>query len=143
MTDIASKVYLIHRRDEFRGEDSTIKLLKEKDNIEIVYNSTVTKLNASEKLETIEVTNKNGEVQTIDVDGLFIAIGRVPENQNFAKIIDLDDKGYILSGEDCHTNILGIFAAGDNRVKNVRQLVTATSDGAVASTEAIKYINNL
>ena len=143
LTDIASKVYLIHRSDEFRGEDFTLKRLKEKDNIEFVYNSTVTKLNGSEKLESIEVTNKNGEVQRIDVDGLFIAVGRVPENQNFAKIIDLDDRGYILSGEDCHTNILGIFAAGDNRVKNVRQLVTATSDGAVASTEAIKYINNL
>ncbi len=72
---------------------------------------------------------------------MFVAVGRIPENQNFAKIIDLDDGGYIIANEDCHTNVDGIFVAGDNRVKEVRQLVTATSDGAVAATAAIKYVN--
>jgi thioredoxin reductase (NADPH) len=74
--------------------------------------------------------------------GLFIAIGRIPENQNFEKIIKMDKAGYIIAGENCNTNIPGIFVAGDNRTKEVRQLVTATSDGAVSATEAIKYINN-
>ena len=129
LSDICEKIYLIHRRDEFRGAESTINKLKEKDNVEFIYNSNITKLNASDRLESIEVS------------GLFVAIGRIPENQNFAKIIDLDESGYIPSGENCHTNVDGIFVAGDNREKEVRQLVTATSDGAVAATEAIKYIN--
>ncbi len=143
LSDIVNKVYLIHRRDEFRGEESTVNLLKEKANVEFIYNSNVTKLNANERLENIEVTNKNGEISTIEVDGLFVAVGRIPENQNFSKTIKLDNSGYIISDEKCHTNVDGIFVAGDNRVKDVRQLVTATSDGAIAATEAIKYINNM
>ena len=142
LTDLANKVYLIHRRDEFRGEESTLNLLKMKDNIEFIYNSNVTKLNASEKLESIEVTNKDGSTKKIDVDGLFVAVGRIPENENFAKLINLDNSGYIIAGEDFNTNVPGIFVAGDNRTKEVRQLVTATSDGAIAATSAIKYINN-
>ena len=141
LSNLVEKVYLIHRRDKFRGEETTVNKLKEKDNVEFIYNSNVTKLNANERLESIEVTNKDGNIQTINVDGLFVAVGRIPENQNFAKIINLDESGYIVAGEDCHTNIDGIFVAGDNRVKEVRQLVTATSDGAIAATEAIKYIN--
>ena len=143
LSDIVSKVYLIHRRDEFRGSESTVKLLKEKDNVEFVYNSNVTKLIAEDKLKRIEVTNKEGSVRNIEVDGLFVAVGRIPENQNFAKIINLDDSGYAIASEDCHTNTPGIFVAGDNRVKEVRQLVTATGDGAVAATAAIKYINEM
>lgn len=142
LSNLASKVYLIHRRDEFRGEESTINLLKEKDNIEFLYNSNVTKLNTKDRLESIEVTSNDGEIRTIDVDALFIAIGRIPENQNFAKLINLDNAGYIISNEYCHTNVEGIFVAGDNRVKELRQLVTATSDGAIAAVEAIKYINS-
>lgn len=140
LSDIASTVYLIHRRDEFRGSDRTVKDLKKKNNIEYIYNSNVTKLNANETLESIEVTNKDGQTNNLEIDGLFIAIGRIPENQNFAKIIELDEHGYVKAGEDCHTNIPGIFVAGDNRIKSLRQLVTATSDGAVAATEAVKYI---
>ena len=82
-------------------------------------------------------------MKTIDVDGLFVAVGRIPENQNFAKLINLNETGYVISGEDCITNVKGIFVAGDNRTKEVRQLVTATSDGAIAATNAVKYINNL
>ena len=142
LADIASKVYLIHRRDEFRGEESTVNLLKEKDNIEFIFNSNISKLNAKEKLESIEIVNSDGTTKTINVDGLFVAIGRIPENENFSKLIKLDNFGYIIAGEDCKTNVPGIFVAGDNRTKEVRQLVTATSDGAIAATAAVKYINN-
>ena len=142
LTDIANHVYLIHRRDEFRGEELTLNLLKEKDNIEFIYNSNVTKLNKNEKLESIEITDKDGSTRNIKIDGLFVAVGRIPENENFAKLIKLDNSGYVIAGEDCTTNISGIFVAGDNRTKEVRQLVTATSDGAIAATAAIKYINN-
>ena len=142
LSDLVNKVYLIHRRDEFRGEESTVRRLKEKENIEFVYNSNVTKLNANERLESIEVTNKDGSTRTIEIDGLFVAVGRIPENENFAKLINLDNSGYIIANEDCKTNVAGIFVAGDNRAKEVRQLVTATSDGAIAATAAIKYLNN-
>lgn len=142
LSDIANKVYLIHRRDEFKGVESTLNLLKEKKNVEFIYNSNITKIISEDRLSSIEVTNKNGSIKEINISGLFIAIGRIPENQNFEKIIKMDKAGYIIAGENCNTNIPGIFVAGDNRTKEVRQLVTATSDGAVSATEAIKYINN-
>lgn len=142
LSDIVNKVYLIHRRDEFRGETSLVNKIKEKKNIELVLNSNVVKLNAKDKLESIDVKDKEGNHKNIEVSALFVAIGRIPENQNFAKIIELNDFGYVIADEFCHTNVDGIFVAGDNRVKRLRQLVTATADGAVAATEAIKYINN-
>ena len=142
LSDIVNKVYLIHRRDEFRAENSLVNKLKSKENIELILNSNVSKLNADEKLKSIDVKDKDGNIKNLEVDALFVAIGRIPENQNFAKIIDLNEAGYVIADEFCHTNIEGIFVAGDNRVKRLRQLVTATADGAVAATEAIKYINN-
>lgn len=141
LADIAKMVYLIHRRDEFKGEKVLVNKLNKKENIKFIYNSNVTKLIGDDKLEGVEVTNKEDEVQTLSVSGLFVAVGRIPENQNFAKLIDLNENGYVIAEEDCHTNIPGIFVAGDNRVKLVRQLVTAESDGAVAALEAVKYIN--
>lgn len=143
LSNIASKVYLIHRRDEFRGESLSVKHLKEKNNIEFIYESTIKNINGKDKLESIEIVNQSGNSKNIDIDGLFIAIGKKPENDIFSNLIELDSNGYIIANENCHTNIAGIFAAGDNRKKEVRQLVTATSDGAVAASEAIKYINNL
>ena len=143
LADIAEKVYLIHRRDAFRGEDANVNALKARGNVEFVLNSRVIKLNAQKRLESIDVQNNDGDVRNIEVNGLFVAVGRIPENQNFAKVVNLDNSGYIIAGEDCVTNAKGIFVAGDNRVKNVRQLVTATADGAVAVAEAVKYINNL
>ena len=143
LTDICEKIYLIHRRDEFRGEEKTVNLLKEKKNIEFVLNSNVTKINGDTVLESIEVTNNDGKTKELKVDGLFVAVGRVPENEAFSNLVELDNSGYIKAGEDCLTNVKGIFASGDNRTKEVRQLVTATSDGAVAATKAVKYINEL
>ena len=123
---------------------AVVAALKAKPNVEFVYNATVTGLVAEKRLKAIEVTDKlDGSVRTIELNGLFIAVGRVPENQNFASLVDLDDAGYIPAGEDCHTNAPGIFCAGDNRAKAVRQLVTAAADGAVAATEAVKYVNSL
>ena len=141
LSNIVNKVYLIHRRDEFRGDSRTVELLKKKDNVVFVYNSIVTKLNSSDRLESIEVTNKDGSVNTINVSGLFVAIGRIPKNDIFKNLINLDVAGYAIANEDCKTNVSGIFVAGDCRVKDVRQLTTATSDGAVAATQAIKYLN--
>lgn len=142
LSNLASKVYLIHRRNQFRADETLVKKVKSIGNITLVLDSNVIALNGNEYLEGIDVKDKDGNVTRIDVSALFVAIGRIPENQNFAKIVNLNEFGYVISDENCHTNIDGIFVAGDNRTKKLRQLVTATSDGAVAATEAIKYINN-
>ena len=142
LADLARKVYVIHRRDSFRGDDTNAARLRERENVEFIYNANVTRLIAEKRLKAIEVTDKlDGSVRTIELNGLFVAVGRVPENQNFASLVDLDEAGYIRAGEDCHTNAAGIFVAGDNRTKALRQLVTATADGAMAATEAVKYIS--
>ena len=137
LSDLASKVYLIHRRDKFRADQKVVDLLKNKSNVEFILNSNITKLIGNERLEKIEINNN----EEIKIDGLFVAIGKTPETAIFKDLITLDEYGYIDSGENCNTNIAGIFVAGDNRTKSVRQLVTATSDGAVAAIEAVKYIN--
>ena len=143
MADLADTVYLIHRRDAFRGEDATVARLKARENVRFIYNSTVTALHADKRLRSIEVTNKNGDVSELELNGLFVAVGRIPENRNFAAVADLDEAGYAVAGENCHTRTPGVFVAGDNRTKDVRQLVTAAADGAVAATEAVKYLNAL
>lgn len=142
LADIAEKVYLIHRLDKFSGAEADFDRLKARDNVEFLLNTQITKLNADKKLESIEVKSKDGTVQTVEVSALFVAVGRVPENQNFSAVIDLDDKGYAVADENCLTRTAGIFVAGDNRVKEVRQLVTAAADGAVAATAAVKYLNS-
>ncbi len=142
LSDLAEKVYLIHRRDSFRGEEANVSRLTSRENVEFIYNSNVTKLISDKRLRAIEVTNKiDGSVRTVELNGLFVAIGRIPENRNFADLVRLDDAGYVEAGEDCHTSCDGIFVAGDNRAKALRQLVTAAADGAMAATEAVKYIN--
>ena len=143
LADIAGTVYLIHRRDAFRGDSSTVEKLQKKENVIFVLNSTVSSLVIDKKVVGVTVSNKEGELTKLDIDGLFIAVGRIPENKDFAGVIALDDEGYAKAGEDCITASKGIFVAGDNRVKEVRQLVTATADGAVAATNAVKYINSL
>ena len=143
LSDLAAKVYLIHRRDSFRGEEATADRLRAKENVEFLLNSTVTALKGEGRLTAIEVTNKEGGKTEVPVNGLFVAVGRVPENQNFAPLLDLDDAGYVLAGENCRTKTPGVFVAGDNRRKDVRQLVTATADGAVSATEAVKFLSSL
>lgn len=141
LTAYCSKVYVIHRRDTFRGEEKLLRTLKTKENVEFVLNSVITSLNATQNLESITVENViTKEKRDIEVSGLFIAIGQVPENDIFSNIVKLDDKGYIIGGEDCKTNVEGIFVAGDTRTKSIRQLATAASDGAIAALAACEYI---
>ena len=143
LCDLAKNVYLVHRRDTFKAEKTLIEKLKEKKNINFIYNSNVTKLNGVELLESIEITDKDNKKNELNISGLFVAIGRIPETENFKKLIKINENGYIDANENCHTNIDGIYVAGDVRDKELRQLVTATSDGAVAATEAIKYLNTI
>ena len=137
LSDIVSKVYLIHRRDSFKGSELTLKELEKKDNVEIIYNSTVTKINGVDKVESI-VINNNDQERTIKLDCLFVAIGQEPKNIVFKNVIDIDDKGYINTNDGVHTNVNGIYVAGDARDKLLRQLTTAVSDGSIAATVAIK-----
>lgn len=141
LSDICNKVYLVHRRDTFKGDEGTLVKLKKRENVEIIINSNVTKLNGTDRLESIEVTNNEGTKRTLEVSALFEAIGQIPENGNITKSIDTDERGYIISDENCHTNIKNVFVAGDIRTKKLRQLTTATADGSVAATEAIASIS--
>jgi thioredoxin-disulfide reductase len=141
LSSYCSKVYLIHRRREFRAEPKEISLLRAKPNVELVLDSGVTKLHGQTKLESITVHNTaDNSEREIAVAGLFVAIGQSPANAPFAPLVALDDYGYVVAGEDCKTNVPGIFAAGDCRTKTVRQLVTAAADGAVAAIAAAEYI---
>lgn len=145
LSKIASKVYLIHRGNMFSGDEVTVELLKKQKNVKMMMNSNVVEMITGDdgKLMEIKVVDDNDKESSVKVDGVFIAIGYIPETQNFAKLIKLNRAGYVKADEGCETNELGIFVAGDARTKEVRQLVTATSDGAVAATKAIKYLNNL
>ena len=137
LSDICEKVYLIHRRDEFRGDEKDVATLREKDNVEFVLNATITDLIGEDRIEGIVVTDKiTGEERTLQIDGLFVAIGQMPDNGAFAELAELDPAGYILAGEDCRTKTPGIYTAGDCRTKTVRQLTTAAADGAVAALAA-------
>jgi thioredoxin reductase (NADPH) len=141
LSDIVGKLYLIHRRDEFRGEDALVQDLKNRNNVEFILKSNVEALIGDDKLERILVKSADGEEKELDVDGLFIAVGRMPSNEAFKDLINTDEAGYVEASEDCKTNVEGVFVAGDNRTKAVRQIVTATSDGAIAASAAVHYIN--
>ena len=145
LANVAKKVYVIHRRDEFRAEEAVVAALKKKDNVEFVLNSNIVEIKEESFAVTgVVVEDKNtGEKREIAVDGLFVAIGQVPDNAAFADVVELDKAGYIVSGEDCKTKTEGVFAAGDGRTKEVRQLVTAAGDGAVAGIAAAKYVETL
>lgn len=141
LTNYCRKVYLIHRRDAFRGEEKLLQTLKEKPNVEFVLNANITRLIGEDGVDGVEVEDKNThEKRVIDVMGLFVAIGQMPENSEFINVVDLDKGGYIEAKEDCKTKTKGIFTAGDCRTKKVRQLATAASDGAIAALAACEYI---
>lgn len=142
LAKLCEKVYLIHRREGFRAEPAALEALRAMSNVEFVVNSTVTALRGEDRLSEIEVANKvTGERRSIAVDGLFVAIGQMPDNQVFASWADLDGAGYVAAGEDCRTRTPGVYVAGDCRTKTVRQLTTAAADGAVAALAAVEHCN--
>lgn len=144
LADLCSNVTLIHRRDSFRADAHVTAALKEKSNVSYMLNSTVTAINGENMLESVSVTDKlSGTVRELKVSGLFVAIGHIPQNEPFKPLIQLDEHGFIAAGEDCRTSEEGIFAAGDCRSKEIRQLTTAAADGAVAATNACRYIDSL
>ncbi len=142
LSDYCNKVYIIHRRETFRGEKQLEESLRAKENVVFLLNRVVEEIQGKETLESIIVKEKDGDKsEKISINGLFIAVGQVPDNDVFSNIVELDEYGYIAAGEDCKTNCEGVYAAGDCRTKSIRQLTTATSDGAVAALGACSYIN--
>lgn len=144
LSEYCSRVYLVHRREEFRGEASKLDALKKRENVEVLCNCIVTAIASEEddEMDGILVWDRvKKEERMLPVAGLFVAIGQMPDNEAFSDIAGLDEKGYIKAGEDCRTSTDGIFVAGDCRTKQVRQLTTAAADGAVAALHACEYLS--
>lgn len=140
LSESCGRVYLIHRRGSFRGEQKLVEALRERENVEFVLNSRVTELLGEEELTGLRL-EQDGRERVLPVEGLFVAIGHKPDLGAFGALIALDEGGYAASGEDCRTASRGLFVAGDCRRKTVRQLTTAVADGAVAALAACDYLN--
>lgn len=135
------KVYVIHRRDSLRAAEILQKKLFSLPNVELIWDTVVEKINGTEQVESILTVNKKtGFTKELAVDGVFIAVGILPQSEAFAGLVQTDEKGYFVAGEDCRTNIEGVFAAGDVRTKKLRQVVTAVADGANAVTSVQEYL---
>lgn len=135
-------VYIIHRRDAFRAEPNLVTRAREKENIKIITNAVVVSAAFDKRLSGIEIASTVTDEKTyIDIQGLFVAIGHVPESKVYRDLVECDAYGYIKAGEDCKTSAKGIFAAGDCRTKAVRQLATAAADGAVCAIAACEYLD--
>ena len=140
LSESCSKVYLIHRRDSFRGEQKLVEALQARENVEFVLNAAVTELLGAEELSGVTV-EQNGQRREIPVEGLFVAIGHQPDLEAFAPWLKRDKAGYADAGEDCLSPTEGLFVAGDCRKKSVRQLTTAAADGAVAALAACRWLD--
>ena len=140
LSESCSEVFLVHRRDSFRGEQKLVEALEAKANVRFLMNAAVLELLGEDALTGL-VVEQNGARQTLAVEGLFVAVGHQPDNAAFASLLTLDGAGYAASGEDCLTATPGLFVAGDCRKKSVRQLTTAAADGAVAALAAVDFLN--
>ena len=140
LSETSSKVYLIHRRGSFRGEEKLVEALRAKNNVEFVLNASIVRLIGADELKGV-VVSQNGAEREIAVDGLFVAIGHEPDNAAFASFVALDERGYAASDESCLTKTPWLFAAGDCRAKKVHQLTTAVADGAVAALAACAWLD--
>lgn len=139
---LCEKVYLIHRRDELRGAKSLQNKLMDMENVEVIWDTVVDSINGTHKVESLGLSNKKtGEKKEISVDGVFIAVGISPNTGAFEGLVELDAGGYVKAGEDGQTSAAGIFAAGDLRTKNLRQIVTAVADGANCVSSVERYLN--
>ncbi len=143
LSDLAEKVYVVQNLDFFTGEERLVQKLESKSNVEILLGYTVESLVGETELTGINITKADGSKTELRVDGMFVAIGLVPQNDIFKEIIKLDERGYVISDEKCLTNADGIFVAGDCRTKSVRQVTTAVSDGAVAALAACDYADTV
>ena len=141
LSRIVEKVILVHRRDTLRATKIYHEPLMKAENVEFRWNSTVKELLHEAKITGVRLTDVNtGEESTVACDGVFVSVGRKPATEFIVGQVELDGAGYVVAGEDTKTNIPGVYAVGDMRTKELRQIVTAVADGAVAVHEAEKYL---
>jgi thioredoxin reductase (NADPH) len=136
LSDLCGKVYLVHRRNEFRGSAKTVEKLKSKANVEFVLEARPKAITGEDKVKTLQLEDG----RELSVDGIFVAVGMIPLTDSLKEVVDLDASGYVKAGEDGRTSAPGFFVAGDVRTKTLRQVVTAVADGACAVTSAEEYI---
>lgn len=145
LSDLCSEVIIVQNLSFMTGEKKLLQILEKKSNVKMIFDTLVTALSSEGgELRAISLKNTStDETSTLELDGMFVAIGQQPENQPFAALTALDNYGYIIAGEDCLTDTAGVFVAGDCRTKRIRQVTTAASDGAVAALAACRYIDGL
>lgn len=143
LSEICKKVYIIHRRNQFRADATLVDELLANDNVETKLSYTVSAIHGDDKLTSVTLTSVEGRDEELVTDALFVAIGLIPENGVFKGLVDLDEAGYVIADETCETSAPGVFAAGDCRTKDVRQLVTAAADGATAAISASRLSQSL
>ena len=144
LSALCNKVYLIHRRDQFRAAATLVDRVKRAENVELVFNSTVAGLSGEDKLSSVTVEDKfTHEMRELPVSGLFVAVGILPRTELVKDQVELDGGGFIVTDKFMQTSIPGVFAAGDIRNTPLRQVVTACADGAVAATKAVEYVGLL
>lgn len=144
LSNLVSKVTIVHRRDELRAQKILQDRAFAKDNIEFIWDSVVTEIKGERKVSSVEIRNvKTEEISSISADGIFIYVGMIPQTNDFTDLGITNSSGYIPTNEKLETTIPGIFAAGDVREKEIRQVVTATSDGAIAAQGAYSFVESL
>ncbi|MBR2721215.1 MAG: thioredoxin-disulfide reductase [Clostridia bacterium] len=144
LSELCARVTLIHRREGFRAEEALVEKARKNEKITILTDTVVKEIRGEMTVRELLLQNvRTKEESTLAVSGIFEAVGQIPQNGAFASLVALDESGYLTAGEDCKTDVAGIFAAGDCRTKEVRQLTTATADGTVAAISAIAYLDAL
>ena len=145
LSEVCKKVTIVQNLADFTGEKKLAEALATKENVEVYFSTLVNSyLTENGELTGLELRNDiTGEISTLKVDGVFLAVGLMPENEGFANLTQLNDWGYFDSSDDCCTKTPGLFVAGDCRSKRIRQVVTAAADGAIAATAACRYIDDL
>ena len=140
LSDLCNKVYVVQNLERLTGEGKLADKLYEKSNVEIITNTVITELLGEDELTGVVIKNDNGETRTLNVDGLFVAIGLIPQNDIFSNVLKLNAYGYADVDESCKSDTKGIFVAGDCRSKRIRQVATACADGAIAALAACDYV---
>ena len=142
LSDLVQKLYVVQNLGFLTGESKLVEQLNSKPNVEVILNTVVDSLIGEDELKGITIKNIDGKVTDLMLDGMFVAVGLVPQNDFVSGIVNLDDRGYVTAKEDALTNADGIFVAGDCRTKSIRQVTTAASDGAIAALAACDYLDN-
>ncbi|MBO7761965.1 MAG: FAD-dependent oxidoreductase [Clostridia bacterium] len=142
LSEICRSVTVVQNLARLTGEGSLVAEVNARENVKVIYSATATALLGEGKLSGLGIRHEDGREETLAVSAVFVAIGQVPENEPFATLCTLDGRGYIAAGEDCLTETAGVFVAGDCRTKAIRQVTTATADGAVAALAACRYLDS-